>query len=371
MEVYLVGGAVRDQLLGKTVHERDYVVVGARPEEMLAQGYRQVGKDFPVFLHPQTGEEYALARTERKSGQGYTGFTVYAAPDVTLEDDLIRRDLTINAIAQKADGQLIDPFGGLSDLNNRKLRHVSPAFAEDPLRILRVARFAARFADDGFTVADDTLALMREISLSGELQTLVAERVWRETEKAMATITPYVFWQVLQSCQALEPWYSELKSSIDIEKLKVQMENIGAKLNSTNAWALSCYSLSMTELSQLHERLKVPNSYTDIAVAARKVNWQQSQQIDASWAFHAIGKVDGWRRPNIVQELFILWHALGMTQADIERIQLAYTQAQQVKAGNVIEAAKHRGRELKGPAIGAAVSAERLAAMRHSWHSSK
>lgn len=368
MEVYLVGGAVRDQLLGKSVHERDYVVVGARPEEMLAQGFRQVGKDFPVFLHPQTGEEYALARTERKSGQGYTGFTVYAAPDVTLNDDLIRRDLTINAIAQNENGQLFDPYGGLDDLKSRKLRHISPAFAEDPLRVLRVARFAARFADDGFIVADETLTLMRKISLSGELQTLAAERVWRETEKAMATSAPYVFWQILMSCDALEPWYLELKNSIDIEKLKIQMQQLGSKLNSHIAWALSCYRLPIAALNQLQERLKVPNLYSDIAIAARKVNWQLAQQIDATWAFQAIGEVDGWRRPQVVQELFVIWQALDMPQTDLERIQRALTQAQKVKAGDVIATARQNGMELRGPAIGEAVSAERLAAMRHSWH---
>lgn len=367
MEVYLVGGAVRDQLLGKPVHERDYVVVGARPEEMLALGFRQVGKDFPVFLHPQTGEEYALARTERKSGQGYTGFTVYTAPDVTLEDDLIRRDLTINAIAQDENGKLIDPYGGLHDLNNRKLRHISPAFAEDPLRILRVARFAARFAEDGFTVTDDTLALMRKISLNGELQTLAAERVWRETEKAMATTSPHIFWQVLQACEALEPWYCELRNSLDIDELKAQMEHMGARFNSTTAWALSCYSLSMTALGQLHERLKVPNRYSEIAIAARKINWHPAEHIDAAWAFHAIGKIDGWRRPNVVQDLIPCWQALGMTSSDIERIQHAFTHAQQVKANEVIATAQKNGLVLQGPAIGEAVSAARLTAMRNSW----
>src|SRR5690554_1312439 len=164
VEIYLVGGAVRDNLLNKPVHERDYVVVGGTPEAMLKKGFRQVGKDFPVFLHPQTGEEYALARTERKSATGYTGFTVYAAADVSLETDLLRRDLTINAIAQDQQGQLIDPYGGIADLKDRWLRHVSPAFVEDPLRVLRVARFAARFAQDGFRVAPETIALMRTMS---------------------------------------------------------------------------------------------------------------------------------------------------------------------------------------------------------------
>src|SRR5690606_4639849 len=174
---YLVGGAVRDSLLGYPFHERDWVVVGATPEQMLALGYQQVGKDFPVFLHPQTKEEHALARTERKSGKGYTGFSVYAAPDVTLEQDLLRRDLTINAIAQADDGSLVDPYGGIADIKQKTLRHVSDAFAEDPLRVLRVARFYARYAHLGFTVAPETLTLMRKLSASDELQNLSAERV--------------------------------------------------------------------------------------------------------------------------------------------------------------------------------------------------
>ncbi|MGL5432322.1 MAG: multifunctional CCA tRNA nucleotidyl transferase/2'3'-cyclic phosphodiesterase/2'nucleotidase/phosphatase, partial [Plesiomonas shigelloides] len=174
MQTYLVGGAVRDQLLGLNVTERDWVVVGATPEQLLAQGYQQVGRDFPVFLHPRTHEEYALARTERKQGQGYTGFVCHAAPDVTLEQDLLRRDLTINAIAQAEDGSLTDPYGGQQDLRDRWLRHVSPAFSEDPLRVLRVARFAARFAHLGFRVAPETLALMQQISASGELTHLTA-----------------------------------------------------------------------------------------------------------------------------------------------------------------------------------------------------
>ncbi|MFU2364762.1 MAG: fused tRNA nucleotidyltransferase/2',3'-cyclic phosphodiesterase/2' nucleotidase/phosphatase Cca, partial [Enterobacteriaceae bacterium] len=176
MKIYLVGGAVRDALLGLPVKDRDWVVVGSTPQEMLDAGYQQVGRDFPVFLHPQTHEEYALARTERKSGSGYTGFTCYAAPDVTLEDDLKRRDLTINALAQDDNGEIIDPYNGLGDLQNRLLRHVSPAFGEDPLRVLRVARFAARYAHLGFRIADETLTLMREMTHAGELEHLTPER---------------------------------------------------------------------------------------------------------------------------------------------------------------------------------------------------
>src|SRR5690606_31911340 len=185
MQFYKVGGAVRDRLLGRPVSDTDWVVVGASAEAMQAQGYRPVGADFPVFLHPQSGEEYALARTERKSGRGYGGFTFYASPEVTLEEDLIRRDLTINAIAEDAEGRLIDPYGGQHDLALRLLRHVSPAFAEDPLRVLRVARFAARYAPLGFRVAEETLALMSEIAASGELAELTAERVWKEIARAL------------------------------------------------------------------------------------------------------------------------------------------------------------------------------------------
>ena len=201
MQCYVVGGAVRDALLGLPVKDRDWVVVGSTPDEMLAQGFRPVGKDFPVFLHPQTQEEYALARTERKSGKGYTGFVCHAAPEVTLEEDLLRRDLTINAIARDAQGQLIDPYGGIQDLQARLFRHVSPAFAEDPLRILRVARFAARFTD--FEVAAETLALMQQMVAAGEVEHLVAERVWQELARGLMEARPSRMIRVLRACGAL------------------------------------------------------------------------------------------------------------------------------------------------------------------------
>ena len=193
MHIYKVGGAVRDRLLGRPVTEIDWVVVGATAEAMLEQGYRPVGADFPVFLHPQSGEEYALARTERKSGRGYGGFTFHASPEVTLEEDLIRRDLTINAIAEDQQGNLIDPYGGQRDLQARQLRHVSPAFAEDPLRVLRVARFAARYAPLGFSVAPETLELMHQLAESGELDALTPERSWKEISRALMEPRPDVF----------------------------------------------------------------------------------------------------------------------------------------------------------------------------------
>jgi len=210
MKRYLVGGAVRDRLLNWPVHERDWVVTGATPEDMVSAGYKPVGKDFPVFLHPQTREEHALARTERKSGRGYHGFTVYADPDVTLEQDLVRRDLTINAMAEDASGALIDPYNGCADLNARLLRHVSEAFAEDPVRVLRVARFHSRYAALGFTVAPETMALMRQMVDAGEVDHLTPERVWKEAERALMQARPSVFFTTLRDCGALKKLMPEV-----------------------------------------------------------------------------------------------------------------------------------------------------------------
>lgn len=212
MEIYLVGGAVRDKRLGKPVKDRDWVVVGATPEQMQQNGYQQVGRDFPVFLHPQSKEEYALARTERKTGSGYTGFTCYAGADVSLEEDLRRRDLTVNAMAEDTQGQLVDPYGGLKDLHHKTLRHVSESFAEDPLRVLRVARFYARYGHEGFTIADETLTLMGHIAASGELQHLTTERVWLETEKAFSEKSPQLYFEALRACGALEIIFPEVNA---------------------------------------------------------------------------------------------------------------------------------------------------------------
>ncbi|UTW46321.1 multifunctional CCA addition/repair protein [bacterium SCSIO 12696] len=210
MEIYLVGGAVRDSLLDYPVVERDWVVVGATPQQMESQGYKAVGADFPVFLHPETGEEYALARTERKTAPGYKGFQFHAAEDVTLEQDLLRRDLTINAIAQDEQGNLFDPYNGRADLDKRVLRHVSSAFAEDPLRVLRVARFAARYHHLGFTIAPETMALMSQLATSGELNALTPERVWKETERALGERSPQLFIDVLRQCGALKILFPEV-----------------------------------------------------------------------------------------------------------------------------------------------------------------
>lgn len=210
MQTYLVGGAVRDELLGLNVKDRDWVVVGATPDDMLRQGFKQVGADFPVFLHPKTREEYALARTERKQGHGYHGFSVYSAPDVTLEEDLKRRDLTINAMAKSEQGELIDPFNGRQDIEERQLRHVSEAFAEDPLRILRTARFAARFQPMGFQVSPETMTLMRAMVTDGEVDHLVPERVWQEIQRALHEKEPGTFFEVLRDCKALNVLAPEL-----------------------------------------------------------------------------------------------------------------------------------------------------------------
>lgn len=211
MKIYLVGGAVRDKLLDYPSDENDWVVVGGSPQEMIDQGFQPVGQDFPVFINPKTGEEYALARTERKSGHGYQGFSFYTAPDISLEDDLVRRDLTINAMAEDEDGQIIDPYGGLQDLNDKMLRHVSDAFTEDPLRVLRVARFAARYHHLGFTIAPETMSLMQNLVRSGELAHLVAERLWKETERALCERSPDIFIQVLRDCGALAELFPEVE----------------------------------------------------------------------------------------------------------------------------------------------------------------
>jgi tRNA nucleotidyltransferase (CCA-adding enzyme) len=223
MEMYLVGGAVRDELLGRPVRERDWVVVGGTPEELKALGYQQVGRDFPVFLHPETAEEYALARTERKSGPGHTGFIVHADVEVSLEDDLVRRDLTINAMARADDGEIIDPYDGRTDLERRVLRHVSPAFSEDPLRVFRVARFAAQL--ETFRVAPETTALMREMSRSGALAELSAERVWAELHKALAAVAPERFFAVLTDADCLQPWFAEIADVGDRADIPLSLDD--------------------------------------------------------------------------------------------------------------------------------------------------
>lgn len=271
MQIYLVGGAVRDQLLGLEVKDRDWVVVGATPEAMVEAGYRPVGKDFPVFLHPETHEEYALARTERKSGKGYKGFTFHTSADVTLEQDLIRRDLRINAMAMDEAGEIIDPYGGLADLEARKLRHVSDAFSEDPLRVLRVARFAARFAPLGFSVASETLELMRQLSSDDELQHLSAERLWQEFERALNTATPATFLEVLHACGALTKLMPELAPIITDDESAALYKQFNSQTlrSSTERFAVLAQKIAVHQsdaaVEALAERLRIPKRYTEVA----------------------------------------------------------------------------------------------------------
>lgn len=271
MEIYLVGGAVRDQLLNFPVYDKDWVVVGATPQQMLDQGFRPVGKDFPVFIHPETGEEYALARTERKSGKGYTGFQYYASPEVTLEQDLIRRDLTINAMAQDDNGLIIDPYNGQQDLQQRILRHVSPAFAEDPLRVLRVARFAARYTHLGFTIAESTLELMRQLAASDELQHLTAERVWQEFQRALGEPAADVFITTLQRSGALTTLFPEL-AQVAADSHSLQL--LRAELPAPSRFAILMSRAVMqhpaeeqqTIIRTFCERQRSPNLYRDLAL---------------------------------------------------------------------------------------------------------
>ena len=282
LTAYVVGGAVRDELLGLPVQDRDHVVVGATPEEMTAAGFRPVGRDFPVFLHPQTHEEYALARTERKSGRGYKGFTVYAAPDVTLEQDLARRDLTINAIAKAPDGTLIDPFNGQKDLQGKVLRHVSEAFQEDPVRILRVARFAARFA---FRIADETMALMKSMVDSGEADHLVAERVWREFAKGLLEPQPRLMFDALEHCGLRPKLLPELRSI---------PENFSGPL--PVRFALLCWLLSETEIRALCDRIKVPNDERELALLACRCRGLLAPSLPKEF-LDLFRRADAYRRP--------------------------------------------------------------------------
>ncbi len=340
MQIYLVGGAVRDSLLKLPVVDRDWVVVGATPAQLLALGYQQVGKDFPVFLNPQTHEEYALARTERKSGQGYTGFTCYAAPDVTLEEDLQRRDLTINAIAQAPEGELIDPYGGVQDLNARVLRHVSDAFSEDPLRVLRVARLAARFAHLGFTLAPETAALMRSMADGGELSALPAERVWKETEKALQSQSPQVYFQVLRACGALkvlfpeidalfgvpapEKWHPEIDTGIHTlmtlamaSRLSPEVDvrfsalchDVGKGLTPKQFWPHhhGHGPAGVKLVEALCQRLRVPNPIRDLAMLVAEYHdlIHTVDKLRPETLLKLFDAIDVWRKPHRLEQMIL------------------------------------------------------------------
>jgi len=353
LNTYLVGGAVRDQLLNRPVKDKDYLVVGSSVKEMLNLGYQQVGKDFPVFLHPETKAEYALARTERKQGQGYTGFSCYFAPDVTIEQDLLRRDLTVNAMAMANDGEIIDPYNGQSDLNDRILRHVSDAFVEDPLRVLRVARFAARYHKYGFTIAEETLKLMQEISASGELKSLTPERVWREMQLSLAdgganadTISgthsgsPEVFFEVLKECNALAElwpeldvlwgipnpalWHPEICSGIHtmmVLQQAVKLSNktsvrfaalchdLGKGLTSNQLWPShkGHEKSGLPLVEKICKQLKVPTQYKQLAlkVCEHHLHCHKAFELKASTLLRIFNQLDVWRKPEEFDDFLI------------------------------------------------------------------
>ena len=319
MKTYVVGGAVRDELLGLPVLDRDFVVVGATPEEMTAAGFRPVGRDFPVFLHPETHEEYALARTERKSGRGYKGFTVYSAPDVTLADDLARRDLTINAIARAEDGTLIDPFHGERDLRDGVLRHVSEAFHEDPVRILRVARFAARF---GFRIADETMALMKSMVDSGEADHLVPERVWQEFARGLAEPKPELMFAALERCDLRPKLLPELKAIPGSFSGPLPVR-----------FALLCWPLAENQIEALCDRIKTPSEERELALLACR----SKSLLDASRADELLNlfkRADALRRP---ERFALLQQAAKLAQPGFsaERIEKALAAAAAVDAREI------------------------------------
>lgn len=369
LDVYLVGGAVRDQLLGFPYHERDWVVVGATEEALLKRGFRRVGRDFPVFLHPETNEEYALARTERKSGRGYTGFEVDASPDVTLEEDLERRDLTINAIAEK-EGQLTDPFHGQKDIKQRLLRHIGPAFVEDPLRILRIARFLARYQSLGFQVAPETHHLIQSMAEQDELRDLAAERVWKETEKALLEKTPSAFFTLLAEDAALSPWWAEFsdKAWLDtaLERLERAVE--AGIVSAPQRWALLVFDLDNKAQAALDERLKLPvavrdtrhliqSTYDDLQTLYDHAPERQAEVIMA-WC----QQCDIWRRPQRMHELqpaleFLFPHYPWVSLFSVIEAAGAISPKAWVKEG------------LKGPEIGARLARERFECFKYFFQS--
>lgn len=309
MQVYLVGGAVRDELMGREVKEKDWVVVGANPQALLAQGFKPVGKDFPVFLHPNTHEEYALARTERKTAPGYHGFSFHAAPEVTLEEDLRRRDLTINAIAKTEEGQLIDPFNGQQDLQRRVLRHVSAAFAEDPVRILRLARFAARYGD--FTVADETMELMQNMVKDGEVASLVPERLWQETLRALGEPHPLRYFEILALCGALPILFPDLAGT----EALAHCESHDPLLR---FFALM-YPMDRSSIQAFCQRLRVATAFRQIGLltVAVKIYLASSKNPEANLAFFKA--IDAYRRPELLERCLAAMTALKLEFAPLAR----------------------------------------------------
>ena len=401
MQTYLVGGAVRDKLLGRNVVDRDYVVVGATPEAMSRLGFRPIGRDFPVFLHPQTREEYALARTERKSGRGYHGFMFSTDPAVTLEQDLERRDLTINAMAQDDQGGLIDPFGGARDLEARMLRHVSPAFAEDPVRVLRVARFAARYAPLGFRIADETLALMKRMVDDGEVAHLVAERVWAETRKALAEPAPSAFLKSLRACGALGilfpeidalygvPQRAEFHPEVDTGVHVELVLDMAARLAPSDDLVGFCAlthdlgkaltpadvlprhigheHAGVAPLRALASRLRVPAEHAALAerVCRFHLDIHRAFELRPETLLSILERVDAFRRPERIAQFLLACEADKRGRLGFE--EASYPQADYVRAAHAaasaVDAAAFVEQGLTGPAIGEAVRKARVQAI--------
>ncbi|MFF7709848.1 multifunctional CCA tRNA nucleotidyl transferase/2'3'-cyclic phosphodiesterase/2'nucleotidase/phosphatase [Pseudomonas sp. NPDC007930] len=354
MQTYKVGGAVRDRLLGRPVTDIDWVVVGASAQQMQALGYRPVGADFPVFLHPSTGEEYALARTERKSGRGYGGFTFHASPEVTLEEDLARRDLTINAMAEDAQGQVIDPYHGQQDLQHRLLRHVAPAFAEDPLRVLRVARFAARYAELGFSVAPATLELMRQLSESGELQALTAERSWKEIARALMEPSPQVFIEVLAACAALPELMPGLAWNAERAAVLERAAASGQPL--PVRWACLLYGLGDEAVAQLCERFKVPRDCQELAVLLQRYAGaaRQARSLGPEALLEMLQHFDILRRPQRLEAFLAALALLPGALGEAGRL------AQAAEAVRAVDAQQLIAQGFKGQALGEALKQARL-----------
>ncbi len=402
MQLYVVGGAVRDALLGRPASDRDWVAVGATPEQLVAAGYRPVGRDFPVFLHPQTGEEVALARTERKSGRGYHGFVFQASPEVTLEQDLARRDLTINAMAQDAEGRLIDPYGGERDLRDGVLRHVSDAFAEDPVRLLRLARFAARLPQ--FRIADETQGLLRRLVDDGEVDALVPERVWQELSRGLMEARPDRMIEVLRGCGALArllpeldrlwgvPQRAEYHPEIDtgVHQLMVLQAAARAQAPLTVRWACLCHDLgkgttppeqwprhlghegrSAKLARQVADRLRVPLDCRELAdaVAREHGNVHRSDSLDAAAVLRLLERCDALRRPQRFEELLLACECDARGRLGFEdrhypqRPRLSQAQQAVLRADTTTVTQDALAAGLRGPAIGQRVQRARLDAL--------
>lgn len=394
MKIYQVGGAVRDKLLGLPVQDRDWVVVGSTPEEMQQLGYKPVGKDFPVFLHPETKEEYALARTERKSGKGYKGFVFHTSPDITIEQDLARRDLTINAMAEDDAGNLIDPFDGRSDLENKILRHVSDAFVEDPLRVLRVARFAARY---GFRVADETMQLMKTISASGELETLAPERIWTELERALSEQYPTRFLMVLRACNALKVLFPEIDSlfgvpqppehhpEIDTGLHTIMVLNQAARLSTDTQVRFAALvhdvgkgATPVEELPKHHgheargsklvdtlcRRLRIPAQYRQLAklVARHHLECHRIMEAKPATLLRKLETLDAYRRPVRFEQFLLACEAdyRGRTgYEDRDYPQAGYFR-EALRASSQIDTTPLQEHGFEGEMLGKAIFDERL-----------